>query len=128
MLEEHIRLVLQCSGQLHPDHKPAPFIIDRFPNIYRTCLSFGIDITKEPIPVVPAAHYTCGGVVTDLRRFPNFEKILCFQYPGLLTAPDAVPRLGGDAAVKLYADYKNFLATGIAMDQTNPAREEQHEA
>ena len=47
-------------------HKPARFLIDHFPTIYRRCLEFGVDLTKDYIPVVPAAHYQCGGVVADV--------------------------------------------------------------
>jgi L-aspartate oxidase len=76
---------LDCV-HLDISHQSPEFIREHFPNVQARCLELGIDITREPIPVVPAAHYTCGGVQTDLSgrtELPGLHAIGETTYTGL---------------------------------------------
>ncbi|ETS33451.1 L-aspartate oxidase [Photorhabdus khanii NC19] len=79
------RLGADCMF-LDISHKPTDFIIQHFPMIYEKLLTLGFDLTKEPIPIVPAAHYTCGGIVVDHRGRTDLNNLYAIgevSYTGL---------------------------------------------
>ncbi|MCZ8253105.1 MAG: L-aspartate oxidase [Hylemonella sp.] len=108
---------LDCV-HLDISHQPKAFLLEHFPNIYARCMELGIDMAKQPIPVVPAAHYTCGGIVTDLNGRADLQGLYAVgeaAYTGLHGAN----RLASNSLVECMV-YARAAAQDIARAQAAP--------
>lgn len=118
-------------GYVHLDvsHLPATFLQTHFPQIYQTLLTLGIDITKDPIPVAPTAHYSCGGVVTDATGITDVAGLYAageVAYTGLHGAN----RLASNSLLECVVVGRNIAAHLPRylknMTQSNPALYDNH--
>ena len=104
-------------------HQPLAFLLEHFPNIHARCLELGIDISKQPIPVVPAAHYTCGGIHADLAGATDIAGLHAIgetAYTGLHGANRLASNSLVECMVFARAAATHILATPLAAPPALP--------
>jgi len=114
------RLGSECL-YLDISHQPAELVERHFPTIYKRCMELGVDITREPIPVVPAAHYTCGGILVDRRvrtDLPGLYAVGEAAYTGLHGAN----RMASNSLLECLV-YSELAARDIETHLTRPVPE-----